>query len=545
VRVQLTPAVNRPRPQVLHILCSAGMCLIDTCSDVTLAWRDVLRSIQRAETAVVIAHLGGETNLQDFGSLDLEPGRNGTVTICNAFAVEAGDLPAGVVALIGVSDVLHLGLSLDRIAEHPSYSLQEARPLGVMGRLFACLGGVYSRVSRLVLSRAPQGGNLPVAPPEQTELSGRVEAHLRPEIPLPDPRPPSSPRSNFLQSFRPTLEELKALHWQQQQARTRARIDRLFSAPPPARAKKLPHPRSPSLAHMSSSSANPPINRTPRSQSLEALEPLMPRRGKSKFYGVRVGRQIGVFNSWEKCRLMVDGVSNSEFRSFHSYTEAVDWINTGWRSRRINITNLSPKLEPMSFIGELSAPCCTFSKKGKPKRMYEYIFLVHNLLGIAPFADKECTATFSANRFALYHLDRKSILVGTRHTGNLWRIALSNYHYPIAPSAPILPLETGPVLLLHQTQQQPDREHVRFVHAALGSPPPTTFMKAVTCGYINGPRQFPRLTTKMVRQNMPNSEATSRGHLRKSPTAQPHAHSDAVSARQRQHKTAVLQEMLK
>jgi hypothetical protein len=109
-----------------------------------------------------------------------------------------------------------------------------------------------------------------------------------------------------------------------------------------------------------------------------------------------------------------------------------------------------------------------------------YIFrdnaLLHNLLGIAPFADKGCTATFSANRFALYHLDRKPILVGTRHTGNLWRI---NYHYP---SAPMPPLETGPVLLLHQTQQQPDRQHVRFVHAALGSPPSTTFMKAVTCG---------------------------------------------------------------
>ena len=175
-----------------------------------------------------------------------------------------------------------------------------------------------------------------------------------------------------------------------------------------------------------------------------------------------------------------------------------------------------------------------------------YIFkdndLVHNLLGIAPFADKGCTATFSANRFALYHLDKKPILVGTRHTGNLWRIALPNHLYP---NALMPPPETGPVLLLHQTQQQPDREHVRFVHAALGSPPPTTFMKAVACGYINGLRQYPRLTTKMVRQNMPNSEATARGHLRKSPTAQPHANSDAVSARQRQHKTAALQEMLK
>jgi hypothetical protein len=48
---------------------------------------------------------------------------------------------------------------------------------------------------------------------------------------------------------------------------------------------------------------------------------------------------------------MVDGVSNSEFRSFHSYAEAEDWVNTGWRNRRINMMNLSSKLAPMSFHG--------------------------------------------------------------------------------------------------------------------------------------------------------------------------------------------------
>ncbi len=48
---------------------------------------------------------------------------------------------------------------------------------------------------------------------------------------------------------------------------------------------------------------------------------------------------------------MVDGVSYSEFRSFHSYAEAVDWVNAGWKNRRINMMNLSSKLEPMSFRG--------------------------------------------------------------------------------------------------------------------------------------------------------------------------------------------------
>ncbi len=102
-----------------------------------------------------------------------------------------------------------------------------------------------------------------------------------------------------------------------------------------------------------------------------------------------------------------------------------------------------------------------------------YIFrntdLVHNLLGIAPFADNGCTVTFTSERFTLHHLGTKSILVGTRHAGNLWKFALSRHHYPSPPTTAVA---TVPVLLLHQTQQQSDIDHVQFVHAALGSPPP-------------------------------------------------------------------------
>jgi hypothetical protein len=174
-----------------------------------------------------------------------------------------------------------------------------------------------------------------------------------------------------------------------------------------------------------------------------------------------------------------------------------------------------------------------------------YIFrdseLVHNLLGIAPFADLDCTATFSATQFQLHHLSKVPILLGERHARNLWRI-----HIPdAAKSAHTLPTyEPNQVLLLHHTSPA-DAEHVRFVHACLGSPPPTTFLRAVARGYINGPRQFPRLTTKMVRRNMPSSEATARGHLRKMPTGQPHSESDVVSALRRHHHASVIQALFK
>jgi hypothetical protein len=43
---------------------------------------------------------------------------------------------------------------------------------------------------------------------------------------------------------------------------------------------------------------------------------------------------------------------------------------------------------------------------------------------------------------------------------------------------------------------------------------------------------------------MPNSEATARGHLRKSPKGQPHQLSDSVSARQRSHKAQIMRQLL-
>ncbi len=146
-RVQLTPSVNMPCLQILHIVCSAGLCLIDTCSDFSLAWRDVLTFISRVENAVVIAHLGGETCLQDVGTFALETDQSDAVTLCNVFAVDVEDLLAGVVALIGVSDVCLLGLSLDRIASDPGCSLDGARALSGTRRAFACLGGIGARVS--------------------------------------------------------------------------------------------------------------------------------------------------------------------------------------------------------------------------------------------------------------------------------------------------------------------------------------------------------------------------------------------------------------
>jgi hypothetical protein len=58
-----------------------------------------------------------------------------------------------------------------------------------------------------------------------------------------------------------------------------------------------------------------------------------------------------------------------------------------------------------------------------PVAVIAYIFrdkdLVNNLLGIAPFANRGCTAMFTASQFSLLDKSNKPILAGSHHAHNL------------------------------------------------------------------------------------------------------------------------------
>ena len=55
-----------------------------------------------------------------------------------------------------------------------------------------------------------------------------------------------------------------------------------------------------------------------------------------------------------------------------------------------------------------------------------------------------------------------------------------------------------------------DADFVAFMHATLGSPPTSSFLKAARKGWLN---RIPRLTANMIAANPPNSVATAMGHL--------------------------------
>ncbi len=46
----------------------------------------------------------------------------------------------------------------------------------------------------------------------------------------------------------------------------------------------------------------------------------------AKFYGVKKGREIGVFTSWDECKERVDGFSKASFKSFDNYEDAYFFV---------------------------------------------------------------------------------------------------------------------------------------------------------------------------------------------------------------------------
>lgn len=45
-------------------------------------------------------------------------------------------------------------------------------------------------------------------------------------------------------------------------------------------------------------------------------------KAKKKFYAVRIGRNIGVFNTWDECKEQVDGFYGAKYKSFFTLKEA-------------------------------------------------------------------------------------------------------------------------------------------------------------------------------------------------------------------------------
>ena len=324
-----------------------GRCLVDTCSDVSIARRDVLAGVRHngPEHAVVVGHLGGETILQDAGTFELDRSDGAApVELTDVYVVEPDMLPAGVIALLGVADVAALGISIDHVLSSPGCPWEQALPSTLFARI--------KRAFRRCFGFGP--------PPERQNPPRRM-------LPTPWAREVETEAANMrhaapasqreLESGRALLEATKARYSEEQRRRTANRVSELFreglahkqalKARKVAAAEQLRD----SFRHSSSEdSFRPSSSENPfrhvSSETLPVAPSTWPRK-RTKFYAVRKGRKTGIFNAWEEWEKLTKGVS-SEFKSFGSYEEASAYL----LGRRLNFMAFRrPVKPPSSFVG--------------------------------------------------------------------------------------------------------------------------------------------------------------------------------------------------
>ncbi len=49
---------------------------------------------------------------------------------------------------------------------------------------------------------------------------------------------------------------------------------------------------------------------------------------KKKFYAVRKGYKVGIYNTWDECKIQVNGFSGAEYKSFKTLNEANEYMGT-------------------------------------------------------------------------------------------------------------------------------------------------------------------------------------------------------------------------
>src|SRR5262245_52947917 len=57
---------------------------------------------------------------------------------------------------------------------------------------------------------------------------------------------------------------------------------------------------------------------------------------KKKFYAVRCGYETGIYQSWEECRVQVEGYSNANYKSFSRLKDAEEYLGNGVQSQKLS-----------------------------------------------------------------------------------------------------------------------------------------------------------------------------------------------------------------
>jgi hypothetical protein len=239
-------------------------------------------------------------------------------------------LPAGVVALLGIADIRHLGISLDAVMLAPGSPWEKSVRISVFGRIrraFRRCFGLATPPERRVPPRTAHLGPPPEHRTKTRNVDHRPPPEDRPWRRAPQSAPPRrsvadlDPRTpGEIEAGQALLEATRAHCTEEQRRHTANRVSQLFTEGL-ARKRALKDAKLKEDADAFQSSSSRPVRWTAAT---------WPRK-RPKFYAVRKGRNIGIYNTWEECEMQVKGVA-SEYKSFGTFEEAKAYLTR----RRLN-----------------------------------------------------------------------------------------------------------------------------------------------------------------------------------------------------------------
>ena len=133
--------------------------------------------------------------------------------------------------------------------------------------------------------------------------------------------------------------------------------------------------------------------------------------------------------------------------------------------------------------------------------------ITHSLIGFGPLCQRGMSVHLYATGLTINHADGTlAAQTSKRPDDMLWSLPFSAFHQLANQPASQVRLPTAANVITHSF----NAETVLFWHAALGSPPASTLIRALAAGFL---RTIPGLTLDLVRRNPPNTLATGKGHL--------------------------------
>jgi hypothetical protein len=97
-----------------------GLIALDSCSEVSIAKRDSLFNVRKAEHEIILQSIGGLAYLEEEGELQISSTESITLFVSEL-------LPPNCFALLGVEEIKGLSISLDLVLRGTNITLQQAR----------------------------------------------------------------------------------------------------------------------------------------------------------------------------------------------------------------------------------------------------------------------------------------------------------------------------------------------------------------------------------------------------------------------------------